>query len=140
MSSPLPFPDRNLAASAETAGFVARRDEYSAQVCHRTDRLFWIRVEVGPPDVIRVSDMTLGSCTSAEAALALALAVEVAGKAHLSAFHFLDVAPLPGDFDRRMQEVRAVLGALAKARSRFVADWRMQRHDEKVDVLAMVAR
>lgn len=140
MSSALPFPDRNLAALAETAGFVALRDEFSAQVHHVTDRRFWIRVEVGPSEFIRVSDLALGGRSVAEAALALAHAVEVAGQAHRSAFHFLDIAPLPGDLDHRLQQVRAVLGALAKARSRFVAGWQVQSRNDKFDVFAMVER
>jgi hypothetical protein len=140
MSQALPFPDQGLVASAEAAGFRAVRDEYSVQIYHGLDRMFWVRVETAPADRVVVSDLTIGGCSAVDAALALGLAVEMADKAHMTGFRFRDVAPLPDTLERRLHELRAVLGALAKARSRFVAEWRVQSHDEKIDILAVVCR
>ncbi|MEM6974306.1 MAG: hypothetical protein AAF577_16030 [Pseudomonadota bacterium] len=99
-----------------------RDDDWSVQVTCRGDPLFFVRVERGLDDCMRVTDLILGAQESQTAARALDLALTRCGRPAV-----VTVA-LPETHDTLDQQ-RAILAALAEYRALAIAPNREKRGD-----------
>lgn len=83
----------NKSTSPPPSELRMRVDEFSVQISHRTDRMFWLRIDRSVPDAIIVSDLKRSEVDVGVAAAALDLAIAGVTSAAPASLVFLDVIP-----------------------------------------------